>query len=94
MSLLSVDDLHAGYGRGNVLHGVSLDLEPGGVAVVLGANGAGKTTMMRALAGLIPHQGTITFNGSPLGSKPETRRGRRRQPCPTGPWNSRSTVGT
>ena len=47
MSLLSVDDLHAGYGRGNVLHGVSLDLEPGGVAVVLGANGAGKTTMMR-----------------------------------------------
>ncbi|UXF65952.1 ABC transporter ATP-binding protein [Rhodococcus qingshengii] len=71
MSLLSVDDLHAGYGRGNVLHGVSLDVEPGGVAVVLGANGAGKTTMMRALAGLIPHQGTITFNGSPLGSKPE-----------------------
>ena len=63
MSLLSVDDLHAGYGRGNVLHGVSLDVEPGGVAVVLGANGAGKTTMMRAHSRLIPHQGTITFKG-------------------------------
>ncbi|GAA3207842.1 ABC transporter ATP-binding protein [Actinocorallia longicatena] len=66
MSLLEVTGLTAGYGQARVLHGLDLTVEPGEVVVVLGANGAGKTTTMRALTALIPHGGTVTFDGAPL----------------------------
>ncbi|MEO3786829.1 ABC transporter ATP-binding protein [Actinocorallia sp. B10E7] len=66
MSLLEVAGLTAGYGPARVLHGLDLTVEAGEVVVVLGANGAGKTTTMRALSGLIPHTGTIVFDGEPL----------------------------
>lgn len=64
MSLLEVRDLKAGYGSLPVLGGVSLDIEEGETAVLLGLNGAGKTTMVLALAGLLkPWSGTISLNG-------------------------------
>jgi branched-chain amino acid transport system ATP-binding protein len=72
MSLLTVENLHAGYGPSEVLHGISLSVEEGEVVVVLGANGAGKTTTMRAIAGLISRQGTVDFAGqSLLGAAPD-----------------------
>jgi branched-chain amino acid transport system ATP-binding protein len=66
VSLLRVEDLHAGYGQAEVLHGVSLTVDPGEVVVILGANGAGKTTTMRAIAGLIGRRGTVTIDGTAL----------------------------
>lgn len=62
MTLLEVRNLTAGYGAGDVLHGVDLDVAPGEVAVVLGANGAGKTTLMRALAGQITRRGDVRLD--------------------------------
>jgi branched-chain amino acid transport system ATP-binding protein len=60
--LLDVQDLHAGYGAFEVLHGVSLSVLPGEVVAVLGANGVGKTTLNRALSGLLrPRSGSIRF---------------------------------
>ncbi|GIH24353.1 ABC transporter ATP-binding protein [Acrocarpospora phusangensis] len=72
MTLLSVQNLTAGYGQARVLHGVDLTIEEGEAVVVLGANGAGKTTTMRALAGLIGFGGRVEFEGSPLaGLRPD-----------------------
>ena len=50
--MLDVRDLHAGYGEARVLHGVSLTVEPGQVHALLGRNGMGKTTLVRAMMGL------------------------------------------
>jgi branched-chain amino acid transport system ATP-binding protein len=58
MSLVSMSDVHAGYGHVRVLHGLSLVVGEGTTAVILGANGAGKTTTLRALSGM-----THTFSG-------------------------------
>jgi branched-chain amino acid transport system ATP-binding protein len=62
--MLEVRDLDAGYGRVRVLNGVSLSVPAGKIVALLGANGAGKTTMMRAIVGLASiYAGTITFAG-------------------------------
>jgi branched-chain amino acid transport system ATP-binding protein len=66
VSLLSVGGLHAGYGRGAVLHGVALEVAEGGVTVVLGANGAGKTTLLRAVCGTVAREGSVAFRGRPI----------------------------
>jgi branched-chain amino acid transport system ATP-binding protein len=68
MSLLEVAGLHAGYGSGEVLHGIDLTVDEGEVVVVLGANGAGKTTTMRAIVGLIDRKGRVDVAGVPTGS--------------------------
>ncbi|MDE2368548.1 MAG: ABC transporter ATP-binding protein [Burkholderiales bacterium] len=68
--LLAVDALHAGYGKSRVLHGVSLALGAGELLALLGRNGVGKTTTLRALLGLIrPVEGRIEI----LGRRVETR---------------------
>lgn len=70
--MLEVRGLVAGYGGVPILRGVSLDVAPGAVYAVLGANGVGKTTLNRAISGLIPVTGgTITFEGERIdGLKP------------------------
>lgn len=50
---LRIQDMYAGYGRLEVLHGVSVGVEAGAIAAVVGANGAGKTTLLRAVSGLL-----------------------------------------
>lgn len=66
MTLLQVSDVHASYGKAAVLRGVNLEIDRGEVAVLLGANGAGKTTFLRALSGMIRWSGNMTFDGRPL----------------------------
>ena len=62
--MLSISNLHAGYGKVEVLHGISLEVPKGKVVTLIGSNGAGKTTTMRAVSGMIaPSQGTITLGG-------------------------------
>jgi branched-chain amino acid transport system ATP-binding protein len=64
--LLEVHDLHVGYGPFEVLHGVSLTVAAGEIVAVLGSNGVGKTTLNRALSGLLPRAGAIRFAGADI----------------------------
>ena len=58
--MLSITNLHAGYGKVEVLHGISVEVPKGKVVTLIGSNGAGKTTTMRAISGMIaPRQGRI-----------------------------------
>jgi branched-chain amino acid transport system ATP-binding protein len=62
--VLTIDDLHVRYATAEAVRGVSVTAEPGRVTLVLGANGAGKTSTLRATAGLVPvHAGTVTLDG-------------------------------
>jgi len=65
-SLLQVRDLHAGYGRAEVLHGIDLQAAPGSVITVIGPNGAGKSTLLNALMGVLPARGRIDYQGKPI----------------------------
>lgn len=74
MSLLSVEDIHVCYGQSQALFGVSLTLEPGEVVAMMGRNGMGKTTTVRAICRLVGlRSGTIRLNGSDIGSWPSHR---------------------
>lgn len=64
--LLQVRNLHAGYGRAEVLSGLNLDLAQGQVVTVIGPNGAGKSTTLNALMGALPARGQILFDGQDL----------------------------
>ncbi|AII03569.1 ABC transporter ATP-binding protein [Rhodococcus opacus] len=63
MNMLTVDNLHARYGRAEVLHGIDFQVPAGQVTVVLGANGAGKTTILRSICQLVRTTGRITLDG-------------------------------
>ena len=65
--MLAVENLHAGYGAARILHGVSLSVAPGEVLVLLGRNGAGKSTVMKTLIGLVrPTAGRIRLAGQDI----------------------------
>jgi len=65
--MLEVQGLVAGYDSGPVLHGLSFSVATGTVVAVIGANGAGKSTTLRAMSGLLtPSAGTISVDGRPL----------------------------
>ena len=68
--LLEVRGLHAGYGAGEVLHGIDFGVEAGGVTALLGANGAGKTTTLRAICGMLARSGEIRFDGARIDAAP------------------------
>ena len=66
-SVLKIRDLVAGYGGGDVLRGVSLDVAESGITCVVGPNGAGKSTLMAAISGLLrPRLGSIELDGRNL----------------------------
>ena len=63
VSLITVDDLHVYLGESHVLQGVSFEVPEGGVTALLGRNGVGKTTTLRAMMGLVPRRGSVTLAG-------------------------------
>lgn len=65
--LLEIQDLHVKYGNIEVLHGINIEVEEGEIVTILGANGAGKSTTLLTISGLLrPSEGTIAFEGQPL----------------------------
>jgi len=67
VAILEIQNLHTYYGRIRALNGISLSLEPGEIVALIGANGAGKTTALRTISGLIrPQQGSIRLEGSEI----------------------------
>jgi branched-chain amino acid transport system ATP-binding protein len=64
--LLQVSDLHAGYGRAEVLTGLSFGVAEGQVVSIIGPNGAGKSTALNALMGVLSARGRIVFDGQDL----------------------------
>ena len=66
MSLLELRDVDARYGEIRALHGVTLTIAEGGFVAVLGANGAGKTTMLRAVSGTVKTTGDVLLDGHKL----------------------------
>ncbi len=62
--MLTIHNLHAAYGKVEVLHGISLDVPKGKLVTLIGSNGAGKTTTMRAISGMLkPKSGSVTLGG-------------------------------
>lgn len=74
MALLEIQDLHVHYGAIHALQGISLSVEAGRIITLIGGNGAGKSTTLRAISGLLrPSRGSIRFDGaSLLGRAPHT----------------------
>ena len=64
--LLDIRDLHAGYGKAEVLHGINLRADKGQVITVIGPNGAGKTTLLNTLMGLLPTRGHMFYRGEDI----------------------------
>lgn len=69
MSYLSIQNLSASYGNIQALKNVNIEIEKGEIVTIIGANGAGKTTLLSCISGLMPHKGTITFDGQEIATK-------------------------
>ena len=68
---LSAADIRAGYGAGDIIHGVSVLARPGEVASIVGPNGSGKSTLLKALAGVIrPSSGTVLLGSRDITGLP------------------------
>src|SRR5438445_1246539 len=71
MALLEVDNLHVYYGQIHALKGITLHVDPGEIVTLIGANGAGKSTTLKTISGLLrPQQGRITLSGEDLAALP------------------------
>src|ERR1700716_1812261 len=72
--MLELRDVHAYYGESHVLHGMTLRVETGQVATLVGRNGVGKTTTLRAITGILPpRSGTIALDGVALVGRPSDK---------------------
>ncbi|MEO6292533.1 MAG: ABC transporter ATP-binding protein [Burkholderiaceae bacterium] len=67
--MLSIENLHAYYGKSHVLHGVTFDIQPGEIVALLGRNGSGRSTTAKAIMGLVDWQGVMSWKGSQLSGK-------------------------
>ena len=65
-AILSIRNLEAYYGATKVLHGIDIDVEEGAITALLGSNGAGKTSTLRAISGLVRRTGTIKYLGAEI----------------------------
>ena len=69
--LLEVDDLHAYYGKSHILHGVTFNVREGEIVSLLGRNGVGRSTTIKAIMGVVPPRGSVRFKGEEIvGCKP------------------------
>ena len=76
--MLELRDVHAYYGESHILHGMTLTVETGEVATLVGRNGVGKTTTLRTITGILPpRSGTIALDGAELTGLPSDRIARR-----------------
>ena len=66
MALLEIRDLHVSYGQIEAIHGVDMDAEEGKITVIIGSNGAGKSTTLGAISGMVKRTGAIRFDGKSL----------------------------
>ncbi len=73
MALLEAQGIVSGYGEMEILHGVSISVEPGQIVTIIGPNGAGKSTLLKTIFGLLPPKaGRVTFDGRDItGWSPE-----------------------
>jgi branched-chain amino acid transport system ATP-binding protein len=72
--MLKLDNVHAYYGKSHILQGVSLEVGDGELVGILGRNGVGKTTLLKAIMGLVPaREGSVAFNGQELSRLPAHR---------------------
>jgi branched-chain amino acid transport system ATP-binding protein len=75
--MLALADVHAYYGESHILHGMTLTVETGEVATLVGRNGVGKTTTLRAITGIVPpRRGTIELDGVSLVGRASDRNAR------------------
>ena len=75
--MLTVENLHLHYGASHILRGVSLEAKPGEVTCIMGRNGVGKTSLLRAILGLHPSsQGRIIWSGKEVTGLAAHRRAR------------------
>lgn len=72
-ALLAVRNLEAGYGEMPVLRGIGFDIREREIVALVGSNAAGKTTLLRALSGVLQHTGTMRFGGADIGGLPSDR---------------------
>jgi iron complex transport system ATP-binding protein len=76
--MLKVEQIYTGYDKRIVLHGVSLELEPGELVALIGPNGSGKSTLLRSISGLLPlQQGRIEVDGDEVSQLNESQRARK-----------------
>ena len=68
--MLEVKDLHAYYGKSHILQGVDMHIDAGEVVSLLGRNGVGRSTTVKAIMGEVPPQGTILFKGNNIAGLP------------------------
>ena len=71
MALLEIRDLRVFYGPLEAIHGINLDVEENNITAILGSNGAGKTTIINAISGMLRRSGSVSFAGRPLSSRPD-----------------------
>jgi branched-chain amino acid transport system ATP-binding protein len=70
-ALLAINGIHTYYGRIHALQGVSLEVRKGEIVTLIGANGAGKTTILKTISGLLhPREGTVTLEGQDISQTP------------------------
>jgi branched-chain amino acid transport system ATP-binding protein len=70
VALLEIRDLDVHYGAIHALHGISLSVEAGQIVTLIGANGAGKSTTLRAISGMLkPSRGSVHFDGKPIAGR-------------------------
>lgn len=71
--MLTVENLHVSYGAIKALHGVSLKVPQGSIVTLIGANGAGKSTTLRAISGLLKSTGSIQYDGQEISRLPANK---------------------
>jgi branched-chain amino acid transport system ATP-binding protein len=71
MALLEVQNLRVSYGSLEAIHGINIEIEENSITAILGSNGAGKTTIINALSGMLNRSGSVVFDGRPLPLRPD-----------------------